>query len=246
MEPSAMVVGCERAALRVGRICHRLYQVASKATHMMSKHDWHQHCLAAVCLTYAEQGGTPETADGFDWEAADFIWAASRRLQADVVGKCSDYADIHRRNQCRSNGATTDELRWDAWRNPHSELPHNSFTYHPASGQPTAPQRLTAEYFQGDDPLADDVDRRRIFSQLLVDLERILQPREYRWLVERYIDGKDQYEMADALVAVTPAYQKTGGRAKAINLINVTVHRAKAKAQKLLSPEYRLFVAEVA
>jgi hypothetical protein len=52
--------------------------------------------------------------------------------------------------------------------------------------------------------------------------------------------------MADALVAANPAYQKVGGRNKAINLINVTVHRAKAKAQKLLRPHYRTFVAEVA
>lgn len=241
-----MIAGCERAALRVGRICHRLYQVASKATHMLSKQDWHQHCLAAVCLTYAEMGGTPETADAFDWEASDFIWAASRRLQQDVVGKCSDYADIHRRNQCRSNGATTDELRWDVWRHPHGGLPETTFNYHPTAGQPSTPHRLTSEYFQGSDPMSDDVDRRRIFEQLLADLSCILQPREYRWLVERYIDGKDQYEMADALVAETPAYQKDGGRAKAINLINVTVHRAKAKAQKLLRPEYRAFVAEVA
>lgn len=241
----AMAAGCERAALRVGRICHRLYSLASQATHMLSKQEWHQHCLAAVCIAYADLGGTPETAAQFNWESPDFIWAAARQLQQDVVGRSSDYADIHRRNQVRANGATTEELRWDCWRNPAGGLPETSFTYH-ARTKATTPQRLTNEYYQDEDPLTEQLDRRQVFSCLLADLERILQPREYRWLVERYIEGRDQYEMADALIKTTPAYQGAGGRTKAVNLINVTVHRAKAKAQKLLAARYRVFVTEVA
>lgn len=236
-----MSARCEKAALRVGKICHRLFRYAAQATHMMTKTDWHHHCLAAVCLSYAELGGTSENADSFDWDSSEFIWAASRRLQQDVVGKTSDFADIHRRHRIRSNGAATEELRWDSWRSPAGGLADTSFRF----SQQTHQQALTGEYFSDHNDL-DIADREHVFAQLLQELESVLQPREYRWLVERYVEGRDQYQMADALVAEKAEYQRDGGRARAVNLINVTVHRAKAKAQRVLNPRFRALAAEVA
>lgn len=232
-----MSARCEKAALRVGKICHRLFRYAAQATHMMTKRDWHHHCLAAVCLSYAEMGGTAETADTFDWNSSAFLWAASRRLQQDVVGKTSDFADIHRRHRIRTNGAATDELRWDSWRNPAGALADISVR------NPNL--ALSAEYF-GENTDIDTADREQVFEQLLEELQAVLKPREFRWLLDRYVHGVDQYQMADALIAEAKEYQHDGGRARAVNLINVTVHRAKAKAQRVLDPRFRALAAEVA
>lgn len=228
----------EGLAARARRTAHRLFFYARRATTLgMAKHDWHQHSLVAAYLAFIELGGAPDVPDQFDWKHPRLLPLTLKHLRVATIGGASDFIDVHQRNQSRKSGACNDAVCWDAWRaGVESVAKVRSATKKPAP--------ITGEYYANDG--FERVPNEYSGESLLWALAKVLKPQEVVWLVRRYRDGVHQDVLARELCAKDARYQDPTGYDRAINYINVTIHRAKKRARSALGTKWEALAMEAA
>lgn len=222
---------------RARRVAARYFQYARRGTNnMISDAEWHQHGLAAAYLAFVECGGDPDAPDTFNWDNPQLLPITLKHLRAAILGQGSDFIDIHQRNQARKTGACNDSLAWDAWRAGVEQSPKGKHTDSPAP--------ITGEYYAHD--AFDQAPREYTAESLMWALAKVLKPQEVFWLIRRYRDNVPQDALAKELCERDQRYQDDTGHARAINYINVTIHRAKKRAQRALGSKWQALALEVA
>ena len=235
--PNALEDHLNTLGRRARRISTRNLQWARRGTNnMLDDDEWQQHALVAAYLAFAESGGDPDRWNEFDWEQQSLLQCTLKHLRAAILGSASEFIDIHQRNAVRKSGACNAALCWDAWK--------SGVEKSPSAKHKAEPQPMAGEYWAND---AFDAGPSEYTTEgLLWALANVLKPQEVVWLVRRYRDNVQQDTLAKELCAKDARYQDETGYDRAINYINVTIHRAKKRAQRTLGTKWQALALEAA
>lgn len=238
---------CRTLGLRVcnfSGMIHRSVNSISDAA--MSIEEWHHLGQVAAFLAFAEAGGTPESPDCVDWDSKDLFRRAVSHLQQIAMGSQSDIYDRIKRTRVRLTGSQVAEVQWDAWREASMEDLRRSDLQHAqglqdAIGLELYPCTETDRYYDFMQRLDNEVPE----DALILELTSHLRPQEAVWLIRRYRDGETTATLAREFVQKEARYQTADGFTRAVRYIDVAIHRAKKKAQRLLASHWRQLAVEV-
>jgi len=202
----------------------------------MTTEQWKHYGAVAAFLAFAELGGSVEDPESFDWSSKDLFRRAVSHLQTITLGSQSDVYDRIMRRRTRLTGSQVQELQWDAWtfasledvQRVASDVAHRQtpdcLPLHPKTSQDSAVNE----------------------DALVWELTQHLRPQEVVWLIRRYRDGETTATLAREFIQKDTRYQTADGHTRAVRYIDVSIHRAKKKAQRLLSRRWQYLALEVA
>jgi hypothetical protein len=204
----------------------------------MPEWEWQHHGRAAAYLAFIDLGGDPDQPDAFGWNNPQLLKRGLSYLQDATLGGESEFYDERVRGRNRKSGSLNAELCWDAWL---SATPDDTGAAVDAPAARSAWSQWTPSV-EAEVSFEDAMDRAVVEEQFEWAILRVLPPQEAVWLIRRFRDGVATKTLAEELVAKEPRYAGPNGLARATNYIDVTVHRAKAKAKKLLGADWSAFV----
>jgi hypothetical protein len=205
--------------------------------------EWEQHGRVAVFFAFVALGGDVDSPETFNWKARPLIGKSLSLLQQLTLGSQSDLYDKVLRTRARLIAHPVDEMCWDAWQTVCAEelreLSHHGARWHTGKGIPFVARDRHQEFLR-------KTERKAVSEALIADLQATLKPQEAVWLVRRYRDGVPTSVLAKEMVANNEHYQTPDGLLRAIRCIDVAVHRARHKAQRLLPSKWAHLATEMA
>lgn len=221
-------------------------QANMQLEHCMTAEQWHHYGAVAAFLAFAELGGSVDTPEDFDWSSKELFRRAVSHLQTITLGSQSDVYDRIMRTRSRLTGSQVKELQWDAWGSVAVEdlkqVQSNLEASQSQDGLSLYPRDAAEHYYDFEQQTDFELNE----TELTLELARHLKPQEVVWLIRRYRDGETTATLAQEFVKKDVRYQTEDGLTRAIRYIDVAIHRAKKKAQKLLTPRWHHLAAEVA
>lgn len=213
----------------------------------IAQEDWHHFGQVAAFYAFTDLGGSPDNPAAFDWNSKELFRRALSHLQQLTLGTQSELYDQVKRRRLRLTGSQVEELRWDAWdmvcmedlRQVEASAEH---TTQAADGLALYPRHTGQQYFDFERKQDSDVP----VDALILELTSQLKPQEAVWLIRRYRDGESTATLAREFMQKDARYQTADGFTRAVRYIDVAIHRAKKKAQKLLAPRWHQLALEVA
>jgi len=209
-----------------------------------SDREWTHLGQVAAFMTFHGQGGDPDTPTNFDWNGKAFTRASLSLLQKLAIGSCSDIYDQILRGRQRLAGASVSEVEWDSWKQAHTDELHHHTSQGGVSqnhfgGRPRSASRSYDEFKR-------EGEREVVDETFAILLSKVLKPQEAVWLIRRYRDGEPTVNLAKDLVTKDTRYQSEGGLTRAVQYIDVVVHRAKKKAREKLPAVWASLAKETA
>jgi hypothetical protein len=243
-----LVERCQTLGAKLCRYSARVQQQANALREAPFTDEEWQHCgRLAAFLAFMDIGGSAAAPDDTDWSAQELFRRALTHLQQLTLGAHSDVYDRLMRARVRRTGSQVSELQWDAWRTAsmddirQSEAGGES-SMQEADGLALYPRDAAEQYYDFTRAQHSDVP----MDALILELTRVLRPQEAVWLIRRYRDGETTAAMAKEFVAKDARYQTANGMTRAMRYIDVAIHRAKKKAQRLLASHWHEMAMEVA
>lgn len=222
-------------AIRIRTVGFKLVKLMTKLTgNMLTKEDVQHFVLSAAFEAFLDLGGNPDQPNDFDWPGNTLALEKRglRWLRREVVGRQSEFGEVTARLKNRKNTAFVDCYRWTAWTyenfNSSRAVTHNSVGF---------------EYTTVSD--AERSLQEEEVGSFITDLKGALDEREFRWLIERYIEGVPQSVQIDRVVAENPEYQLPNGRKRAEGFLNVAIWRARERAKAVLGAKWREVAQDV-
>jgi hypothetical protein len=238
----------QQVAERVRTLGFRIVRLNTSLTgEHLSQTEFRHHAEAALWETFQALGGDWDQPDTFPWDRdvtdgaqqlpmTEYLTRRTvKRLRAILIGRDTTYGDTAIRMASRKNRVMVDQYQWSAWRYATALGASGGRTTRQQPGTVESQLSVVTEY-EAPTPQDERLEQRELLT-LPEQLRQALSPREFKWLVERVIHGRPESEQIAELQAENAKYQGEGGYGRAQNLINVTVHRAKAKARKALGGE---------
>jgi len=240
--PAALVEIAAVARRQTSRVAASVYHDRGDP---VNRSEFRAYSESAAWLAYAELGGTPETADSFDWVANrnTLLRRTQRELRRILKGADQSYTDGRLRSRSRPDRARVQEFRWSAWGEPASEAAHQ----HGHAQRPAV--SIDASTASTSSNCDREIQEHELEEQLVTLghlLNEYLEPDELLLLKQHYFEGQTQQSIATALAQTEARYAGVpDAEAKAYNSVLVRTCRLRQKLRKKLGPQWLMVKREL-